>query len=579
VNLLYTKLVELNDQWTKAAMDKQVVDEKSRYFGGVVDSISGIARANHGGSASDFLIWSSSIVNKDSSYYHHADLILAMDRCVDFFLNHQHADGTISLGSTNFNSPPDTGFVIEIMTNIYRLLSQHDWSELQLIVSKVRLFLERTIPAMLTGGVHTPNHRWVITAALALLYEIFPQPELLVRAEEWLAEGMDITEDGEWTERSNGIYNVVSDISLFHVARILNKPELLGNVRLNLRMMIYLVHPSGEVVTEYSGRQDYGQPSTMANYFLIYHLMAAHDRDPLFAAMADYACSFLMASGNPNNQAMLSYLLYPESNIDYLERALLPLQYVKIINASYPMQENLHRMEQMGHQAQIQHSSMHTAFGAPIVRIRDHSTSVTIMSKAPSFFSIRHGQASLLGVKLTSSFGPGIVLLDEFSANQEGYTLSKTMSKGYNGPIPRNLLPELTSQNQISPWYLLPHQDRPMTHLQTHCLQAEVVQGDREWTIHVNSDEREDVFTQLTFIFGAEGRISGEDVHSSGKDKYFLKSGSLLYTAGAESIEISSGAFEHWLPILREDQHPEGCQYVHVNLITPFERTFVVKLR
>lgn len=575
---MYSKLVKFNDQWTKAAMERQVLDTESRFFGGVIDSISGIARPSHVGTTSELAIWATAIVNPDSAYYHHLDLVLAMDRCADFFINRQHTDGTISLGSTNFNSPPDTGFVIDIISNIYHLLNQHDWSDLKPLTLKLKLFLERTIPAMLTGGVHTPNHRWVITAALALLYEIFPQPQLLARADEWLAEGMDITEDGEWTERSNGIYNVVSDIALYHVARVMNKSELLEYVRLNLRMMVYLVHPSGEVVTDYSGRQDFGQPSTMANYFLIYRLMAAHDQDPLFAAMADYACSFLIASGKANNQAMMSYLMYPESNIDHLERAPLPQQYLKIMNVSYPMQEYLYRMEQVGHHAQIQHSSMHVAFGAPVVRIRDHSTSVTIMSKSPSFFSLRHGQVSLLGVKLASSFGPGIVALDEFTVNESSYTLSKTLSKGYNGPIPHHLLPELPNQNQLSPWYLLPHQSRPMTHLQTHRLQAEVVQGDREWTLHIKSDEREDVYTQLTFIFGVEGKISGEDVHSAGKDKHFLKSGSLLYTAGEDSIEISSGAFEHWLPILREDQHPEGCQYVHVNFLTPFDHTFVVKL-
>ena len=120
---------------------------------------------------------------------------------------------------------------------------------------------------MLTGGCHTPNHRWVITAALALLYQIFEMPELVARADEWLAEGMDITADGEWTERSNGIYNHVSDIALYYTATLLGRPELLEYVRRNLRMMMYLVHPSGEVVTDYSGRQDFGQRSDLSDIF------------------------------------------------------------------------------------------------------------------------------------------------------------------------------------------------------------------------------------------------------------------------------------------------------------------------
>ena len=108
-------------------------------------------------------------------------------------MNRQHADGTVSLGSTNYNSPPDTAFVVGGITQIYQLLEAHDWADVKPASAKLKLFLERTIPAMLTGGCHTPNHRWVITAALSLLYEIFQMPELLARAEEWLAEGMDIT--------------------------------------------------------------------------------------------------------------------------------------------------------------------------------------------------------------------------------------------------------------------------------------------------------------------------------------------------------------------------------------------------
>jgi hypothetical protein len=444
----------------------------------------------------------------------------------------------------------------------------------------VRLFLERTVPAMLTGGCHTPNHRWVITAALSLLYEIFQLPELLARAEEWLAEGMDITADGEWTERSNGIYNAVSDIALYHTGRVMNRPELLECVRRNLRMMIYLVHPSGEVVTDYSGRQDFGQTYNMATYYTIYRLMAAHDKDPLFAAMCDYAASFIQRNERTegvNNNALLHVLLHPEANISHLERTKLPDYYVQILNQQHPINEHLNQINDVGHQMKIQHSSMHLAFGAPVVRIREMDKSVTIMPQTPSFFSLRHGKVRLLGIKLATSFSPGIVKFDQLNVSEGVYSLGVTMDKGYNGPIPQRHLP-VSAKSSVSPWYLLPHQHRPMTHLQTHQLQVEIKQGTSDWTIRINSDQREDVFTQLTFILGSEGAASGSDLQDAGEGKYFLKSGSITYRVDEDSIEISSGAYEHLLPIIREDQHPAGCQYVHVNLVTPFDRTFTVRL-
>lgn len=573
----YKQLVHINDEHTAAMLQRQVLDPTSKYVGGIIDE-TGIARVNHLSTPNVLALWASALVNPDSRYYHDGTLLSAFDKAADFILNRQHADGTISLGSTNYNSPPDTAFVVGGITQVYQLLEAHDWAAVKPASAKLKLFLERTIPAMLTGGCHTPNHRWVITAALSLLYEIFQIPELIARADEWLAEGMDITHDGEWTERSNGIYNAVSDIALYHTGRVLNRPELLECVRRNLRMMVYLIHPSGEVVTDYSGRQDFGQTFDMATYFLIYRLMAAHDKDSLFAAMSDYAGTFIKRTEAVNNNALLGLLLYPEADISGLERTPLPDRYVQVINEHHPINEHLAQIDGVGHHMKIEHSSMHLAFGAPLVRIRELDQSVTIMPQTPSFFSLRHGKVRLLGIKLSTSFSPGIVKFAHLTAEEGVYKLGIVLEKGYNGPIPRQFLPESAERSTLSPWYLLPHQHRPMTHLQTLEFQAEITQGDGEWTIRILSDEREDVFTQLSFIFGDEGTVSGSDLAQDEPGKYFLKSGSMKYAVDEDAIEISTGAYEHLLPVLREDQHPTGCKYVHVNLVTPFDRTFTVRL-
>ncbi|MDR6549001.1 hypothetical protein [Paenibacillus qinlingensis] len=580
MDAIYNRLVSLNDELTEATLLNQILDPLSKYYGGIQDE-TGIARANHMSTPRIIAGWVSAVVNPDSRYYHDSFLLNALDKAVSFMLNRQHADGTISLGSTNYHSPPDTAFVVGGVTQMYQLLHKHDWAEVTPVADKLKLFLERTIPAMLTGGCHTPNHRWVITAALSLLHEIFPQPALLARAEDWLAEGLDMTEDGEWTERSNGIYNAVSDIALYHTGRLMNRPELIECVRRNLRMMMYLIHPTGEVVTDYSGRQDFGQTATMANYFPIYRLMAAYDKDPIFAAMADYAGSFITGfHEGVNNHPLMNMLVYPEADIAQLERAPLLDRYVKVINAQHPMKEHLQQVEEVGHHSQIQHSSMHFTFGAPLVRIRELDQSVTIMSQTPSFFSLRQGKARLLGIKLATSFSPGIVKFADLIVDEGVYKLETVLEKGYNGPIPRHLLRAGTEGSTLSPWYLLPHQHRPMTHSQKLALQAEIMKsGDSEWTVRVASDEREDVFTQVTFIFGNEGTVSGEDLHAGEEGKYFLQSGAMRYEVGGDVIEISSGAYEHKLPILREDSHPAGCQYVHVNLVTPYDRTFKIRLR
>lgn len=579
---MYAKLVKINDEMTEATLKQQVKNPGSRFHGGVIDGMSGVPRPTHTQTCAVMAVWEASLLSPESRYYQDRTLLEALNQAADFILSKQHADGTVSLGSTNYNSPPDTAFIVGGMVPMVQLMEKQEWEELRPVEEKLKLFLERTIPAMVTGGCHTPNHRWVLTAALVQLNELFPSKELLERAEEWLAEGLDLTEDGEWTERSNGIYNAVSDINLFHAGRLLNRPDLIDCVRRNLRMMIYLVHPSGEVVTEYSGRQDYGLKSTMQNYYLPYCLMAAYDRDPLFAAMADYAGSFMTYTGGINDQALIMHLLYPDlMNIEGLERAVLPDRYVKIINGNHPIKEHLSRMDQVGHHNQILHSRMHTAFGSPLVRIRDGETSATVMTRTPSFFSLRHGPVRLLGVKVATAFTPGIVAFEDFEAENGVYKLGTMMEKGYSGPIPIEHLGSASEGEGISPWYLLPHQHRPMTHLQKHRLQAELSQAEegRRWDIRLWSDEREDVYTQVTFILGKEGRLTGPGLVPFEEDRYFLKNGSFRYEIGSTGLEMEGGAHDHWLPGLREDVHPGGCLYVHVNLLTPFDRTFTIRLQ
>lgn len=576
---MYRKILEVNELFTKKMIAYQVLDLKSKYYGGIIDPISGVALPSHRYTPRVMAVWISSITNPDSSYYHDTELLKKIELTTGYMLKAQHSDGTISLGSTNYHSPPDTGFVVVGLSQVLQVLYKDNWSQLDAIKLNIKLFLERTIPALVTGGIHTPNHRWVISAGLAFLYEIFKKDSLLARVNSWLLEGLDYTEDGEWTERSNGIYNVINNLMLFHVSRILDKPELLEPVRKNLEMMQYLIHPSGEIVTDYSGRQDFGVKSNLSNYYLIYRLMASLDQNPLFAHMADLGAECMTEPGSIENNAMIGHLLYPTLRNDKQTRVTLPEEYMVIINKSHPRSAYLKISCDKDETTNILHSAPHKEFGSPVVRYRKKDTSATIMTNTPSFFSLRNGEARLLGVKVSTSFSPGIVYFDEFEELNGGYRVRKVMEKGYNGPIPERYLKNLNPLDEkVNPWHILPHQYRTMTHLQKHEIIIDITPGKESWQIHVRSDDLEDVFTQITFIFGEEGTISGKGIEQTNNNQYFLTSGNFDYGIGEKVIKISPGAHEHRLDVLRDDAHASDCKHVSINLMTPIDIKFDVKL-
>src|SRR5690606_29064032 len=98
-------------------------------------------------------------------------------------------------------------------------------------MSKLQQFLQRAGKCLLVGGIHTANHRWVVSSALARLNSFFPDKKFVSRIDEWLAEGIDMDPDGQYHERSASIYSPICDTMFLTIGRLLNRPELLDTVR------------------------------------------------------------------------------------------------------------------------------------------------------------------------------------------------------------------------------------------------------------------------------------------------------------------------------------------------------------
>ncbi|WNY34036.1 hypothetical protein Q9Q99_20180 [Curtobacterium flaccumfaciens] len=142
-------------------------------------------------------------------------------------------------------------------------------------------------PALLTGGVHTPNHRWEIAAALARVHRLHPAAALLDRIDAWLAEGPDIDADGLWSERSPNYASAVSGPSFLVLAAVLDRPALLDPVRRSLDATLALLLPDDTVETVQSRRQDQSQPFGIGPFApLLWHVAVLDGRGDLAAVAA-----------------------------------------------------------------------------------------------------------------------------------------------------------------------------------------------------------------------------------------------------------------------------------------------------
>ncbi len=575
------KLINLNEEWVEHGMYNQIMEPDSRYYGGVKDAYNGIPWPNHSVGTPVWMgVWTAALVNPDSVYYRDPELLNRLELASAYMLRFQHEDGSISPGWTNFHSPPDTGFVVVGYAQLYLLLSRETWTGAEQTIANMRLFLERSMSVMLTGGCHTPNHRWVLCAALGFLYRIFGDDRLKERADQWLAEGLDITADGEWTERSNGIYNAVSDVMLIHAARELDRPELLEPVRRNLDMMMYLIHPSGEVVTDYSGRQDFGQTFSMESYLLSYYFMNTIDRNPQFAAMEQLATDAVQETFSVANNPLIGMLLYPRTDGDGALPGQLPQRYRRMINGDFHREQYVAEVAGAGHHNVIRYSRPHLDFGAPVLRMRHEATSLTMMTETSSLLALRHGGVRLLGVQVASYFGPGFVPMQTLTETDRGYVMSGTYHKGYNSPIPKEQLPASASR-EVSPWYLLPHQFREATHTCEYRVEAEVVEQVGGLDLYIRSTEPEEVMTQISLIFGEESVIVAEDGELeplSGDAVSLWKDGLIRVESGEDWMVLSGGAAQHTAPGVREASYPQDCRTLLVNLMTPFEHKLSIRL-
>lgn len=523
---------------------RQMTDGRSADCGGFMDG-DGLVGPNSVSSAS---MLAYAYLLRESSHYQSPELLERILMVGEFGRRRRRSSGNYDLLSTNFDSSPDTGFITKSLAPAVKLarLAEEDGAE-QISESLGELILSG-VPGMVSGGFHTPNHRWVLVAALSLASELFPDLEVQDTIEAYLAETIDCNADGEYIERSTGVYNAVVNRSLILASQALGRPELLDPVRRNLDFNYYMLHGDATVVTSISRRQDRGARSVPTTLVDGYHAMAHIDDNGFYAAVADW----LVDRGNSSLVCLPNFALHPEWRTAEVTRESLPASYAK----SFPV--------------------------SGLWRVRRDKTSATAAAGLTSPFSIVYGQAEMTLKLCSTYFATGQFVGEDFVGSEGEAHLQHLgrnkiyPEKDYRGGIywlPIDEVVDAENWQEVRgrrATYELPP-------LQVS-LRMESVEGG--FDLHLaTSGGLDGVPFQIECSFTPGGTLETESVLIEGKEgnTAFLKRGTALYRMGDDAISVGPGSHAHSMWAMRNSESSSDVFRLLITDMAPLERTIQVR--
>jgi hypothetical protein len=526
--------------------------------------------------AYDLTVLVASYCSETSRYFRNTSLLAPMQKLTGHLLRAQTPDGTVNVG--NLESPPDTAFIVEIVTAAVLPLQKENSEAVTDLKNSLKTFLLKAGDALTVGGVHTPNHRWVVSAALARINALYPDKKYVDRIEDWLGEGVYINADGNYPERSR-IYSYVENNAFLTMGRLLNKPSLFEPVRKNLNTTYYYMEPNGDLVTNDSRRQDQyslirQDPNSsphILNYYLLYRYIAIKDNNNTFTAIVKMMEQMKGFEERILNRDLINFLEEPLLQHDLPVAAPLPVNYEKLFPQS--------------HLLRIRRNEVTTTFfgGAdwPI-------TIASGRSNSPDFYSYRKGNAILKYMRLsTSFFSMGYFYSEGLKKEGNKYILHKKLEIPYYQPLQKKFR-KANGDYKLSPsiddrfWSKMDFEIRPVNNVKTLDTTVSLLEtnGSNELTFEVTGQAGVQVTIELCFKEG--GKLTGVTAAENGNN--FLEKGMGEYEFEGDRIQFGPGTVSQKIITNLEGERysthfgslrTEGI-HVYLTGITPFTHKLTI---
>ncbi|MCC5936330.1 MAG: hypothetical protein JJU34_03520 [Lunatimonas sp.] len=510
---------------------KEMVAANDRHVTALMDQ--GEEANRHGGRSGgyNFAMIASSYACQDSQYHQDRRLLGLLETTIVQLKRSQQPDGTINAG--NLESPPDTAFIMEpLCAGIFILMALGD-DALDSILASVKAFVLKVGEALVTGGVHTPNHRWVVCHALARLNQLYPNPVYVRRIDEWLSEGIFIDEDGHYPERSMN-YSDVENNAFLTMGRLLGRPGLFDSPRKSLEMIYYYMEPNGDLVTFDSRRQDQYANRSIVVQYLHYRFLSLEEGNGRFATIARQIEGFPGFDRIIIGEALFYFMENPQLRKPLPPAESVPTDFERVFASS------------------------------SLVRIRRGNTAVTLFggvdwpliiasgrSVSPNFFSYRKGRAILKYLRMSPAFfSMGYFRSEGLRHEGNKYLLYQKLEAPYYQPLPDNLK-NAAGDYELSPsvdgrfWSKMAFADRPVSNVKTLESTVTMTEDDGKVTLEFEVTGLEGVPVTLEMNFDESGYFVGLEPADGSGENFFLPSGEAEYQCAGDRITFGPGIREH----------------------------------
>lgn len=524
MNKVYTKLLCSIEKCAEEYVKYQIQNRNRPDFGGYFSDAEGYACAGHTKTASLVAVLSSCYFSENSKYYNNSEFFKSIINALHFIKTQIRKSGFIDLPCNNYDSPPDTAFMINELSYAAYFAKTSELNSAKKIYDELISIIIPCAESVSLGGFHTPNHRWVVSSALAQAMELEPNRcDFTETIEKYLSEGIDINDDGLYFERSLGVYDSVINVRLLLLAEIFRSKEysaedFISIVEKNSLTRLNFVNYDSTVDTSISTRQDYGQKRYIDNVPAFLYL-AMHKNNTEFFSAA------MIAMDSPVYETVAN---------------IVPALYFFQRHEDWKVKEM--KPGRLSDQCEVFLEK------SGIYRIKDGRFSSTIRTNSSDFMNVRYGNVQIVSSRiLLSYFGGAKYIADRIEKDGEIIKLhfislhNVKEHPSYWMPLGRPVSYEDLPFNNVETREI---NKRPMFDVS-----AEISNRTKKgFDIMVKTEGGMNaVRFSWEFLFIPNGRIETNNaLMNAVKDEtLFLKKDALVYTCDNDFIKIDGGFYAH----------------------------------